>query len=228
VSLLPIISNALVFGVVLGSILFATILVVVRINPEIMLRDYPPDVQAEHGPMSDRSKRQKPLVAILVLAEMFAVIVASLTPILDDAPAVGLLIIGLQLPATLTWLQQHYRQGIGYSSRGWKESETIAQLVTRMPSAVMYSNAPDVIYAILGRPATMIPRRTMTASNLPNPNYRAEIEQMTGTLRAANGVIVFFDRVNWRKYLPSAAELESSLGLRLVTKTNDGAIYQAH
>ncbi|HJX11307.1 MAG TPA: hypothetical protein VJ733_12525 [Candidatus Binatia bacterium] len=144
------------------------------------------------------------------------------------APAVGLLIIGLQLPATLTWLQQHYRQGIGYSSRGWKESETIAQLVTRMPSAVMYSNAPDVIYAILGRPATMIPRRTMTASNLPNPNYRAEIEQMTGTLRAANGVIVFFDRVNWRKYLPSAAELESSLGLRLVTKTNDGAIYQAH
>ena len=51
---------------------------------------------------------------------------------------------------------------------------------------------------------------------------------MTGALRAANGVIVFFDRVNWRKYLPSAAELESSLGLRLVTKTNDGAIYQAH
>ena len=55
VNLLPIISNALVFGVVLGSILFTTILVVVRINPETMLRDYPPDVQAEHGRMSDRS-----------------------------------------------------------------------------------------------------------------------------------------------------------------------------
>jgi len=90
VSLLPIISNALVFGVVLGSILFATILVVVRINPEIMLRDYPPDVQAEHGPMSDRSQRQKLLVAILVLAEIFGVIVASLAPILDDTEAAGL------------------------------------------------------------------------------------------------------------------------------------------
>ena len=89
-SLLPIISNALVFGVVLGSILFATILVVVRINPEIMLRGYPPDVQAEHGPMSDRSHRQKLLVTILVLAEMIGVIVASLAPILDDAHAAGL------------------------------------------------------------------------------------------------------------------------------------------
>ena len=89
-NLSPIISNALVFGVVLGSILFTTILVVVRINPEIMLRDYPPDVQAEHGPMSDRSKRQRLVVAILVLAVMFGVIVASLAPILDDAHAAGL------------------------------------------------------------------------------------------------------------------------------------------
>src|SRR3990170_633538 len=55
-----------------------------------MLRDYPPDVQAEHGPMSDRSHRQKLLVAILVLAETFGVIVASLGHILDDAHAAGL------------------------------------------------------------------------------------------------------------------------------------------
>jgi hypothetical protein len=143
------------------------------------------------------------------------------------APVVGLLIIGLQLPATLTWLQQHYRQGIGYSSREWKESETIKQLATKMPSVLIYSNAPDVVYTLLGRPAAMIPRRSNTASNMPNASYHAEIEQMRTTVRAANGVIVFFDRINWRKYLPSAAELESSLGLRLVTKTNDGAIYQA-
>ena len=89
-NLSPIISNALVFGVVLGSILFTTILVVVRINPEIMLRDYPPDVQAEHGPMSDRSKRQRLVVAILVLAVMFRVIVASLAPILNDVEAADL------------------------------------------------------------------------------------------------------------------------------------------
>ena len=89
-NLLPIISNAVVFGVGLGSILFTMILVVVRVNPEIMLGDYPPDVQAEHGPMSDLSKRQRLLVAILALAVMFGVIVASLAPILDDADAAGL------------------------------------------------------------------------------------------------------------------------------------------
>jgi len=82
-NLWPIITHALVFGVLLSSILFTTILVVVRINPEIMLRDYPPDVRAKHGPMSGRSKRQRLPVAILVLAVMAGVIVASLAPILD-------------------------------------------------------------------------------------------------------------------------------------------------
>ena len=84
-NLLPIITNALVFGVVLASILFTMILVVVRINPEIMLRDYPPDVQAEHGPMRDRSRRLRLLVATLVLAVMLGVIIVSLAPIRDDA-----------------------------------------------------------------------------------------------------------------------------------------------
>jgi len=79
----PIITHAVVFGVILSLILSTTILLVVRINPEIMLRDYPPDVQAKHGPMSDRSKRQRLPVAMLVLAVMVGVMVASLAPILD-------------------------------------------------------------------------------------------------------------------------------------------------
>lgn len=76
-TLWPIISHALLFGVILSAILFTLMLVVVRINPEIMLKDYPPDVQAEYGPMSERSKRQRIPVTILFFAIMLGVIAWS-------------------------------------------------------------------------------------------------------------------------------------------------------
>ena len=81
VTLLSVITNALVFGVILSAILFPVILVIVRINPEIMLRDYPPDVQAKYGPMSDRTKRQRIPIALGVLTLLLAVILASLAPV---------------------------------------------------------------------------------------------------------------------------------------------------
>lgn len=82
ISLWPIITNALIFGCILSAILFAMVLVLVRINPEIMLGDYPPDIQAKYGPMSERSKRQRIPVAILFLVVMFAIVAASFAPIL--------------------------------------------------------------------------------------------------------------------------------------------------
>ena len=48
---MAIVTHALRFGVVLSAILFALLLLVLRINPEIMLTDYPPDVRAKWGPM---------------------------------------------------------------------------------------------------------------------------------------------------------------------------------
>ena len=53
--------------------MFTLILVVVRINPEIMLKDYPPDIQAKYGPMSERTKRQRALVAVVVIVVMLAI-----------------------------------------------------------------------------------------------------------------------------------------------------------
>ena len=72
-----IISHALLYGVILSGVLFTLILGLVRINPEIMLKDYPPDIQAKYGSMSERSKRQRIPVAILVLVVMIGIVTLS-------------------------------------------------------------------------------------------------------------------------------------------------------
>ena len=76
-TLWPIISHALLYSVLLSGVLFTLILGLVRINPEILLNDYPPDIRAKYGPMSERSKRQRIPVAILVLVVMIGIVTLS-------------------------------------------------------------------------------------------------------------------------------------------------------
>jgi len=75
--MLRIVSHALEFGVVLSAVLFVTLLLILRANPEIMLKDYPPDIQAKWGPLTDlRSVRI--FVAMLLLILSGAVVAESI------------------------------------------------------------------------------------------------------------------------------------------------------
>lgn len=77
IPLWPVIRHALLYGLILSAVLFSLALGLVRINPEIMLNDYPPDIQAKYGPMSDRSKRQRIPVAIVFLIILFGIVIQS-------------------------------------------------------------------------------------------------------------------------------------------------------
>ena len=77
----PVARHALLSGVVLTATIFPLLLILLWYNPEIMLNDYPPDIRAKHGPMSERSKRQRVPVAIAFSAVVLAIIVASFPPV---------------------------------------------------------------------------------------------------------------------------------------------------
>ncbi len=76
-TLWPIISNALLFGVILSAVLFTLMLVVAGVNPEIMLKAYPPDIQAKYGPMSERSRRQRVVVGTIFIVLILGIVTWS-------------------------------------------------------------------------------------------------------------------------------------------------------
>src|SRR5262245_12303676 len=80
-NLWPVITHALVFGVILSAVLFPAVLILARLNPEIMLKDYPPDIQAKYGPMSERTKRQRLPVGLVFTAVLIGLVVLSFQPI---------------------------------------------------------------------------------------------------------------------------------------------------
>ena len=74
----PLVTHAIGFGLVLSAILFGMVLLVLRANPEIMLNDYPPDIKAKWGPMTERTKRQRWPVVVIIFATIFGVVAWSL------------------------------------------------------------------------------------------------------------------------------------------------------
>jgi hypothetical protein len=85
ISVWPIINHALAYGVILSGVMFTLVLGLVRINPEIMLNDYPPDIRAKYGAMSERSKRQRLPVGLGFSAVLFGIVAASLVKVRADA-----------------------------------------------------------------------------------------------------------------------------------------------
>ena len=74
-----IVRESIAIGAVLSAILTILILVSLKINKEMWLQDYPPDVKARWGPMSEKAKRQRlvfavPFFGLMIGAMVYAVI----------------------------------------------------------------------------------------------------------------------------------------------------------
>jgi hypothetical protein len=76
-TLWPVIRHAFTYGGVLSTVLTLSLLGVLWMNPEIVLNDYPPDIRERFGPMSERAKRQRIPVAVVIGVVTLAVVIAS-------------------------------------------------------------------------------------------------------------------------------------------------------
>jgi hypothetical protein len=72
-----IINHGLVTGVIFSALMTVLIVISLMINKEIWINDYPKDVQAVYGPISEKGKRQRIVFTILVLAAFIGSIVVS-------------------------------------------------------------------------------------------------------------------------------------------------------
>jgi hypothetical protein len=57
-------SNALVFGIILSLVLAVIMGASMVIAPDMWVNDYPPDIKAKYGEMSEKAKRLRPYIAI--------------------------------------------------------------------------------------------------------------------------------------------------------------------
>jgi hypothetical protein len=111
-----------------------------------------------------------------------------------------------------------HRDGLGYASRDWRQSQLV-QLVSALPIGMhIYSNGPAAIFMLTGRPVDKIPTKF-------SPKYSAEMAVLRREIETQNAVLVYFDTITWRRGSLSEAELKAVLPLRLIGSALDGSIY---
>lgn len=122
------------------------------------------------------------------------------------------------------WFMRTRNDGQGYASRAWRESETVARIRTLPPGTPVYSNGYDAIYYLIGRPALYLPEKVIHGTGRLNQNYEAELDRMQTDLKEHHGVLVYFNTLPERWFLPTERELKTQLSLTEIAKGSDGSI----
>jgi hypothetical protein len=139
--------------------------------------------------------------------------------------ALLVLLSGSYLYQSVGWAVRNHDQGRAYTSRQWRQSELIEWVEALPPETLLYSNGADAIYALTGRHAAFIPRQVNPTSVRPNENYGHELAEMRSKLESQDAVLVHFDAITGRWYLPSESELRDRLSLSVLATGDDGTLY---
>jgi hypothetical protein len=77
-SVMQLIQLGALWGVIFGVVFSIAMLIIGRVNAEMILNDYPPDVRAKFGPMSEKTRKQANLASLPLLATLGLVVVLGL------------------------------------------------------------------------------------------------------------------------------------------------------
>ena len=170
-----------------------------------------------------------PLYAAVVVLAMVGL--ARLTARIPwiQAPAlwVLVLVVGVSLTRTALWAAGSQIDEMGYASSVWRESALVAEVKTLRDDVRVFSNAPDALYVLTGRPARLIPLKADPFTRRANEAFDDDLARLGRDLGNRSGVVVYFRWLRWRWYLPSERELVQRLRLGAIATAREGTIYGA-
>jgi hypothetical protein len=125
---------------------------------------------------------------------------------------------------SIQYIATAYTDGIGFTSRRWRDSPTLALLMDYPAGQIVYTNAPEALYLYTHLDTQSVPRKYESANQRPNDQYDAELLAIKKNIINHGGKIVYFDSL-MRPNLPSEQEILQKLNLQLLVRTEDGFIY---
>ena len=123
------------------------------------------------------------------------------------------------------WISYRHREGEGFTSRAWRDSETVKSLKALPPQTVIYSNAADACYLFTKREVLRLPAKYDVTRARVNTNFAAQMDALRDDLNNNHALVIYFDRLTWRWYLPARTELEETYKLPVLTRLADGVVY---
>jgi hypothetical protein len=118
-----------------------------------------------------------------------------------------------------------HSNGTGYTSHGWRNSETIAFVKLLNGRTRIYSNGADAIKFLTGRQAILIPKKVDPNTRKQNDRYPEDLQAMCRECAENGAIVVYLTAISERWYLPTEDELELACTLQASHRLTDGTIY---
>ena len=182
-----------------------------------------------YTPLDNRILSPAYVAGLIVLICLFSDLLKSLRQLQAAQIAVMLLFLALFVSHGLPsndWLRHSYLHGFGYASRVWRESNIVRLLADLDDDRPIFTNGADALYILTGRSSYTFPSKVDPSTHQININYLYELSSMAKQLRQERGILVYFNSVGWRWYIPSEDELKERLALRLLVREKDGSVYE--
>jgi hypothetical protein len=132
--------------------------------------------------------------------------------------------IALKTSQTIWTAVDIQQNGLGYTSRQWQDSETMAFVKLFTEDVKIYSNGSDVIDFLTDKQSLSIPRKIFATTTEVNPRYNEEVEIMCKDVTENKALVVYFNLITWREYLPTEEELMSTCKLPVLQSFEDGVL----
>lgn len=170
-NLTQLLSHSIIYGLLFSAVMVISFILAALVNPEIWLKDYPPDIREKFGPMSARAMRQRTLMGMPVFALMIGIIVfsiAQLAQIKGSDPSfvdifinvfVVLFVFNLVDLLVLDWLifvtirpriivLPGTEGAAGYSDYGFHLRASLKGLVGSFVASLLIAGIASVVFAV--------------------------------------------------------------------------------
>jgi hypothetical protein len=134
------------------------------------------------------------------------------------------LFIALKTPEAIRTAVDIQENGLGYTSRQWQDSQTMAFVKPFADDVKIYTNGSDVIVFLTDKQSQSLPSKRFPGTLEVNLRYNEEVEVMCKHVIENKAVVVYFNKIN-RDYLPTEDELMSTCKLPVLHSFEDGTVY---
>jgi 4-amino-4-deoxy-L-arabinose transferase-like glycosyltransferase len=136
-----------------------------------------------------------------------------------------LISISIKTPDAIRSAASIQENGMGYTSTQWRNSDTIAYIKTLSNDVKIYSNGSDVLGFYTENQSLTVPKKTIPTTLVANPTFSEEIGAMCKDILLNRGLLVYFDTIKGRWYLPTQKQVISVCKLSVLHRFADGIVY---
>jgi hypothetical protein len=109
-----------------------------------------------------------------------------------------------------SYLYEGHQDGLGFFHTRWRNSAIVNEINRLQTDTIVYTNSPEGVYLLTGRPAKPLPRKMDLTRQIPNPNFEENMKILQQDLFEEKAVIAYFYSIH-SMAIPDVDELYLSI-----------------